>query len=262
MKIHIIAMPRTASKAVMTYFSSYLREKYKDIVSISDLEYGISDRSLDEMLNVEHFRWFKYRVKLENPYEIILTREKIDSIDSELNRRLDIIRNLDAPYVAKYFPKMGYETFAEQILTLSDRNYYIRRSDMFNHSLSMALSVETNSWIKDNYQNSVIEAAKNNPIRLRRGRYTNIVKWLIYYDKHYTKNNPVIEFEDIISVDSAETFCDLFNLEYIDFEFKKYPAEFVDNKLQMISNINDLRNVFEEEIKNPDALLYSSLVAW
>jgi hypothetical protein len=247
MKTCVIAMPRTASKTVMHYLSSYYREKYKKISYISYIEDEMIVRdtsSLEEFLNYQHPSWFVHTVIQIDPYEIFMSRIKIKSVIDELNHRMNIIRNLEYPYVIKHFPYDDIKYITTELLSLVDRTYYLIRPDIFEHSLSWELAIKTRSWINNPAQDKIIQDAKINPIVIDIDSYTIRLKELLEYNKKYERHDSTISVDQIKTINSSKDFCKVFNLEFIDFKFTKLPIEFGDNKKYMIANLDELHDIY------------------
>jgi len=255
MNIHIITMPRSGSKTVMQYMTLYYREKYKNLfvstlISTKDIIWqGLKSAwSVDEFLNHHHKGMFQGHAEILNRFEILVSDKKIDSIEKELISRLDIIQNLTEPYILKHFPR-GYTHITDQLISIPANIYYITRDDIFNHTLSWALSQRLASWVNNNHQKNMISLSENSPITVDHIAFRGLLRELLHFSKKFNDGRPVIRFEDIIALNNARDFCTLFNLDFVDFEFVKIGEEFGNHKLQMIANINELHDIYTEEIE-------------
>jgi hypothetical protein len=226
MKTLVLSLPRMGSKQITFNLYRYFRAKgdVSQIYPIIDIE-----PSLDEYLNIWHHR-FKCKL-IRNGTNLIRTDIPIEIVSDEIEHRINILKELNGPYVIKHFPTV----------------YTLYRNDIFSSALSVCVSEISKSWIKSVYQQNIISKLLNVPITVPVNRFGDVIRQILQYNKtYYAVATHKIEFNDICAATNSYEFCKLMDLEYIDFDFIMLGKEFGDNKEQMVSNIDELKGIYDK----------------
>lgn len=243
-KIAIVGAPRTATKVVTHNFSQYVMARYGSISRICNNQTGHISNHLDEFLNHVNVDSFMTKAVLDcNSCNVHLTSEKIVDTEEELYNRIEIVRNIKNYVVMKHFPYNKYAPIVDESLSIFDKLYYLTRENEFEHILSYCLGVQTNLWRPCSNQQNVIDDYLENKRRIPVKLFAHIMGNIRRYNR-LSAGKKTYSFENIIKLDSARAFCDLFELEFVDFKFLYNYKEYGSNKINMISNIGQLRAVY------------------
>jgi hypothetical protein len=242
MKTLVLSLPRMGSKQITFNLYRYLKARYgtvSEIYPVRDIE-----PSLDELFNTGHHR-FKCTLVRENN-NLIRTDNIILSLSDELDNRKKLVYELDGPYVIKHFPIVD-RSITDFLLNCVDNTYVLHREDIFSTALSTCIGIISHSWIKSDFQQMIIDDWLRVPIVVPAHIFSERVMQSIRYKKTFCTNNArKIEFNDICAATNSYEFCKLMDLEYIDFDFIMLGKEFGDNKEQMVSNIDELKGIYDK----------------
>ena len=201
--------------------------------------------SLDELFNIWHHRFKCKLIREQN--NLIRTNEIITSIQDEIDNRCKLVSELNGPYVIKHFPNENDIT--PFLIRQADRVYILSRNDIFGNALSLCLSKISKAWIKSSYQQKTIANMIETPTVVSPDEFRQAVRQILCYNKAYlTDAAYLLEFNDICAICNSFDFCKLLDLEYIEFDFIKVGEEFGNNKIKMISNMSELKDIYSEEI--------------
>lgn len=242
MKIAVIGMPRTATKTVLRNMSKYLEARYGVVSNLIDSTTGIVVPHLDEMLN-SFIGHFQNQADLIND-NVVLSNRPIVSIDDELAKRIGLLRIIKLPFVVKHFPFSHQLQQMPGLTDSVDRVYYLSRRNTFEHALSFCISKQTHSWAVSDAQRSAIANALENRIIIPADTFRKVTEGFNQYNL-YLYGKKTIDFETIVKIRSSTEFCSIFELEEIDFEFRNDDIEYGDNKLNMISNVDELMQIYK-----------------
>jgi hypothetical protein len=232
------------SKQITFNLHRYLKARYgcvSEIYPIRDIE-----PSLDELFNTGHHR-FKCTLQ-QGSNNLIRTDIIISSISDELNNRQKLVSELAGPYVIKHFPLVD-RTITTFLLNCVDKTYVLYRDDIFGTVLSTCIGIISHSWIISDFQQMIIDDWLCSPVVIPKDMFTERLMQVINYKKtFYTDATHKIEFNDICAATNSYEFCKLLDLEYIEFDFIMLGKEFGDNKEQMVSNISELKDIYNKLI--------------
>jgi hypothetical protein len=224
---------------------AYVKQRYSNIIEIDDNRARATlVISLDEMLNQFHDTLFSEQACLVGD-RIVFNGKLIESVDDELACRYNLIQNITQPYVLKYFPLT--HRFLDNLPSFADRTYYLTRQDLMSQTLSFCLSSKNHVWCKGSNQDQFINESLEQPVHVDEALFRAMAKKFKWFNTEYIpQGSRCLDTSQIETISSAENFCKLLDLEFVDFKFIKFRKEFGDNKRNMVSNIARLEEIFME----------------
>lgn len=247
MKILIYSLPRAGSHFLHGKLNRYL----KNLGGMPILDYDGSRRK----------KWWTgpewgYAIsKVESNIVFFKKDSSMNNMKTLLANRiphLDSIHNICLKF--HYYDGIG--ELEREFASHFDKVIILKRRDLFERSLSEMFCNFSGYW---NFPNEtrpeLLLKLKDNKIHI------NELHWRIAIERYKnpgylmpTISGTEVFFEDLINVSDAKQFCEMVNLPYLDFSIQHSPSdgpslEIGTAKYDMISNINELKEIYDEVIK-------------
>lgn len=243
MKIAIHSLPRTGTKSLQINLHRYLKVTQKNVLC-PDSPVGLGepfDFTDDEYYHgtkKEFFKCTNTKVLFNNNYD-----PPVPLFDS-LVKTLDGLLETKSSWVFKRHIFYKKDPILYQTLVNADRCIVVKRNDLFNHALSFALAHTLQIWNSGTALNNAIEHYSQNKLYIDPDQFTDWYIWVYeFYRFKWSKEFQIVNFNEMIQLNSAKEFCNFFNLESADFEFYPFKIEYGNSKFDMIKNIPELEEV-------------------
>lgn len=247
MKIVLYSLPRSATKHTQNMFQSYLLAAGGPVLAKNKIDgigepffYNDSDQyykmASQELIEIND----DGLVFKELVYKRLVMHDKI--------LRAKMLLESDNGWVLKMVPNNRYDHIKYDMIMYSDLCVAITRDDIFEHVLSFCLAKQINIWSRNEIEASdAIGRYTSEPVSIDVDFFTKTYKWFDGYRKiKWSKDVTVVKFEEITKITSDRDFCNIFNIEYVPFEYTNYPVEYADNKFKMISNLEEVSGLYKE----------------
>jgi len=246
-RILINCLPRSGSKCLQINLHNYLKS-VSSLVAVKDNIDGLIG-VLDINDNIP--RYTKEKLIGWTDTDVIFESYDISfSKSAELKRRVKLLEDSNEAWVIKRWNWVENDPIKDDLLRIA-KNIAIIRSDQFNHALSLCLSHATNLWACGDDMNNGIQEYSKNKIYIDPGQFENYYNlFTIWNNQKWDNLVSVYNFEDMICISNNREFCSFFSLDFSEFDFMPFNKEFGDHKFDMISNVNELKEISNSKIKN------------
>jgi hypothetical protein len=250
MKVLVLALPRSGTKILQSYLHHYL------VAAGTTLHIERWKNGLDEFLSPYTKNTSKFATVLND--EIKFGEPVENSIDEVRRRLTDIVAPSTHNLVIKYPPlfREGECELSLDVLNAFDKVVVLKRLNSFDVALSTGLAIALQSYLRTRYDQTQVELIKNtlrNPIAINADEFKkiyNMNQQLINdeYKHHYQHLDYCeITYDQLSTFRTSDEFCKHLNLPEINFPLEQhYQIEYADNKHDMISNLQELKDIIKE----------------
>lgn len=238
MKILLNAMPRTASKWLSVNLGKYLQNYYDN----KDKTYVIFNWFIKNKPNSLFFDGRMIQIGKKFKFSNIPV-----NVDNEANDRINLLKNYDFPIIIKEHPQSWQALIAiEQLKTVSDRYYTLRRRNKFEQCISQCICEKTKIWESGlELKNALIECSIN-PFEIDTSFFMQRLQQIFLDNQYFDQQDSAkhLYFEDIIEIKNPQDFCLYLGLPMFNFQLDNYFAEeYGDQKKTIISNYEELYKI-------------------
>ena len=245
MKIAIHSLPRSGTKNLIINFHRYLKSLDYPVVNYN------CDRGLDEPFNFkddarnpEMKTLSKMVSKTINGEIVYRSHETPVDIEFEMRRRLQILINLNLSWVFRRVPFYAFDPILYDTLVNVDKSIVILKDNVFEHCVSYTLASQLGIWDAGEQMNNAIEYYTKNQIELEIKRFEDrYIQFYRFNRMKWLSPALVLKFEEMVNIKDSTEFCEFFQIPDNDFTFSQFEIEFGNNKLEMISNIDELKSI-------------------
>lgn len=246
MKVAINSLPRSGTKVLQRNFQRYLIQQgttlSKDNVdsiwepfSFTPMEYdlGVTNQGIIEITSDEIVYGKKY------------TFSSIP-LHLEVQNRFNLLYERPENWVFKRTPWVQHDPILYACSTLLDKCVAIKKkytiANAFQFAISLGLATQLNIWANSPALDSAIKQHRADKIELDLELFASQYRLFNQYNNIvWSSDIQVVDFDQMVELSSSREFCKFFDLPYLDFEFVEFQIEYGANKLEMISNLDEIR---------------------
>lgn len=245
MKIVVHSLPRSGTKILVKNFQQYLKSLGEPVLN-SDYEYG-----LDEPFSFKEEGWSEEKKTTTRLIIKHLKGETVyvpdcdpEDIKEEIQRRFSALINLKHSWVCRRVPFGKFDPILYDTVSNVDKSIAIIKNNIFDHCLSYTLAAQLKIWSAGQELNLAVEKYTASKIKLNETDFAH--HYSMFWQFNQMKWFPPIlsvTFEDMVKINNNKEFCDFFQIPFNDFQFSPFEIEFGDNKINMIANIKELKDI-------------------
>lgn len=244
MKIAINSLPRCGTKILQANFHRYLISTGRKVLCAKNFDgilepFNFTDTEI-------YLRSTRTGISSIDDYKIHFLREYEFAIPlaDEIRKRFLFLLNLDQSWVYKRTPHSKWDPILYESAVRLDKSVSIKRTNTFEHCISFTVAHYLNIWTTGTDLEKAINRHVTEKIKLDTILFKRFYQWFTNVNKiKWVKDIQVVDFNEMVKVSNSTEFCEFFHIPYSEFDFHPFIVEYGDNKMNMVSNLEELREI-------------------